>query len=277
MLMTTYQHDYIFPHTSRYDFYKGKGDRTDQNIVECQCIEENKVDLPKAMEKQCNIEWTGVAPMGRLIDPRIIPTKFSKEQVDAMTDKPSDCLKEQSNRFLKTLRTAYPDLYEHLKKMPKEELNRRLERDRMYTTYQIDFCNINEYPEGIYESLKVENETSKLNTSKLLKKEDPCAELRTNVIRYLNKEGVNSNNNDTCENAYKPLRISFADSSRFINSGDNSHWRSNAFTKRLNFTEYMDSINKIGCVIVKNNIHNHKKCTEKHCRHPLVHGCSNLK
>ncbi|XP_065358419.1 uncharacterized protein LOC135952423 [Calliphora vicina] len=280
MLVTTYQHDYVPPFTKRYDFFKGQAVADQQEKVECQCIEENKVDIPKVMQNQCAVEWTGVAPMGRLIDPRIIPTQFSSEQLDALIgESKNDCFKEQPNRFLKILRTAYPDLYERLKQMPKDELNRRLERDRMYTTYQIDFCNINEYPEGIYESLKVEDETSKLNASKLLQRQEPCAELRANVMQELSKEGASDkpNSHDACEKIYKPFKISFADSSRFIKSGNNSHWRSNVFTKRAKFTEYMDTINKIGCVIMKNNIHDHQKCTGKHCRHQLIHACTNLK
>lgn len=281
MLATTYQHDYVAPYTKRYDFNKGQINAKEKTKVECQCLEENKIDIPQNLQKQCaTVEWTGIAPMGRLIDPRIIPTKFSNEQLTNLKEeKPSDCFKQQPNRFLKILRTVYPDLYERLKQMPKDELNRRLDRDRMFTTYQVDFCNINEYPEGIYESLKMEDETSKLNASKLLQIQEPCAELRANVMEELAKE-LSTNTargQDPCEKAYKSFNISFADSSRFINSGNNSHWRSNVFSKKAKFSEYMDTINKIGCVIMKNNIHDHQKCTENHCRHQLLHGCANLK
>lgn len=281
MLVTTYQHDYIPPFTKRYDFLKGHtADKTDRDKEECQCVEESKLEAPKTLEKQCVIEWSGIAPMGRLIDPRIIPTKISPEQLNAMSsDGQGDCFKEQPNRFLKILRTAYPDLYERLKQMPKDELNRRLERQRMYTTYQIDYCNVNEYPEGVYESLKEEDETSKLNASKLLQTQGPCAEFRANVVQELAKDTADGRNanQDPCETAYKPFKISFADSARFINSGNNSHWRCSGFGKKANFTEYMDTINKAGCVIMKNNIHDHRKCTTKHCRHILTHACTNLK
>uniref|UniRef100_A0A1A9UH51 Uncharacterized protein n=1 Tax=Glossina austeni TaxID=7395 RepID=A0A1A9UH51_GLOAU len=281
MLVTTYQHDYIPPYTKRYEFLRAKlaAKSAEPEKEVCECVEETKVDIPKAVEKQCAMEWTGVAPMGRLVDPRILPTKLSPEQLDAMAgEAQTDCLKEQPNRFLKILRTAYPDLYERLKQMPKDELNRRLERERMYTTYQIDFCDMNEYPEGIYKSLKDEDETKKLNASKLLQRQGPCAEFRTNVMQELVKEGeAGALNQDPCEKAYKPFKISFADSARFISSGNNSHWRSNIFAKRADFSEYMDTINKIGCVIMRNNIHNHQKCSNKHCRHQLIHTCANLK
>lgn len=280
MLVSTYQHDYIPPFTKRYNFLETQKSKKPEDSEKCQCVEEIRVDIPKKVEKQCAIEWTGIAPMGRLIDPRIIPAKFSPQQLDALAQEgQGDCFKEQPNRFLKILRTAYPDLYERLKQMPKDELNRRLERERMYTTYQIDFCNMEEYPEGIYESLKEEDKTNKLNARKLLQRQAPCAEFRANIMQELAKETSDGEtiNQDTCEKAYKPFKISFADSSRFINSGNNSHWKSNVFAKRANFTEYMDTINKIGCVIMKNNLHDHQKCRAKHCRHQLVHACTNLK
>ncbi|KAM7353214.1 uncharacterized protein ACRADG_005395 [Cochliomyia hominivorax] len=281
MLMTTYQYDFIPPNTKRYDFINDQIPSVKKNEDECQCVEENKIDIPQIKQKQCDsVEWTGVAPMGRLIDPRIIPTRLYNQQLKDMNHEfQTDCFIQEPNRFLKILRTAYPDLYERLKQIPKDELNRRIERDRIYTTYQIDFCNTKEYPEGIYASLQEKDDASKLNASKILQTQKSCAELRANVLEMLAKEGTSDKqkNHDSCDKAYKPFKITFADSSRFINSGNNSHWRSNVSAKKTKFSEYMDTINKIGCVIMKNNIHDHQKCTGKHCRHQLIHACTNLK
>lgn len=287
MLVTTYQHDYIPPYTRRYDFVQkplpgaSKKDRPEE---ECQCIEESRVEPPKAVLDKCpDVEWTGIAPMGRLVEPRIIPTKFSNDQMDAMARDPyGDCFKNQPNRFLQILRTAYPDLYERLKQMPKDELNRRMDNQRLITTYQIDYCNVNEFPEGVYESLKPDDETSKLNANKLLHQQGPCAEFRANVMQELDKENADSFNlsADSCDKAYKPFKITFADSSRFISSGGYSHWRTsgNAFAKRANFSEYMDTISKNGCVVMKNNIHDHRNCANgKHCMHKIIYTCTNLK
>lgn len=273
MHLTTYQHDFIKPNNKRYDFLKENRTNSRENL-ECICDSVTTTEKDQnTTAKHGTVEWTGIAPMGRLIDPRIIPTKFAPDQVQAIAnDQQDDCNKQQPNRFLKILRTVYPDLYERLQNMPKDELNRRLEENRLYTTYQIDFCNIQEYPEGIYKSLKEEDETSKLNARKLLTKKEPCSEFRTNVMEELNKQ---MNSSDQCVKAYKPFKISFADSNRFINSGNNSHWRGgDVFKKKANFTEYMDTINKIGCVIMKNNLNDHRKCSGKHCRHQLVHTCT---
>lgn len=273
--MTTYQHDFVRPNNNRYIFVKDN-DLNEKDI--CKCPDEQS-DIPQTQRKhEETVEWTGIAPMGRLIDPRIIPTKFSADQVDAMAnDHEGNCFDLQPNRFLKILRTAYPDLYERLKEIPKDELSRRLERQRMFTTYQIDFCNINEYPGGIYESIKKEDEKSKSDASRLLQQQGSCVEFKTNVIQELEKES-SDRIQDPCVKAYKPFKISFADSARFVNSGNNSHWNSKeVFNKKANFTEYMDTINKIGCVIMKNKLHDHHKCSGRHCRHQLVHTCANLK
>ncbi|XP_013104215.2 uncharacterized protein LOC106084800 [Stomoxys calcitrans] len=258
MLVSTYQHDYIRPNNKRYEFDKDETLNENAN-KECQCIEE-KSDLNKHQEA---VEWTGIAPMGRLIDPRIIPTRLAPHQIEAMSpNDQGDCFKQQPNRFLKTIRNAYPDLYERLKAMPKDELNRRLQNDRMFTTYQIDFCNVNEYPEGIYESLKDEHETNKQNANKLSKIQGPCAEFRDNVMQEMDKEtgdGRDIKSDNPCAKTYRPFNIAFADSKRFINSGSNSHWQSSgAFTKKVNFSEYMDAISKTGRVIMRKKLH-HKR------------------
>lgn len=258
MIATTYQHDYVSPVTKRYDF----ANRMEQSekATACQCTTDQRIEVPKTLQKQSNVEWTGIAPMGRLIYPRNIPTNFSNEQLDVMLNEtPNDCHEKQPNRFLKVLPTAYPLLYDRLKQMPVDELNRRLDSDRMFTTYQIDFCDIYEHPEGIY-NLKAEDGTRKLKST-------------NEAVEGPN----NATTNDSCEKLYKPFKLSFVDSSRFISSGNNSHWRSNFFVKKAKFSEYMDTISKLGCAITKNNIHDHQKCNKTNCRHKLVHGCMNLK
>lgn len=280
MLVSTYQHDYIPPNTKRYDFITRPEQRKKEEEV-CQCIQPANVEIPKAALEQCSgVEWTGIAPMGKLIDPRIIPTKFSPDQIQGIEQgNIEDCFQMQPNRFLKILRTAYPDLYERLKEMPKDELSRRLDRQRLFTTYQIDFCGVNEYPEGIYESLK-ENDPHNTIDTKLLQKQGPCESFRTNVMQAMQRAKMDgyAEGKDPCEKAYKPFKIAFGDSNRFINSGNNSHWKCTSFNKKANFSEYMDTINKSGCIIMKNNLHDHSRCNKgKHCKHQIIFACNNVK
>ncbi|XP_034667009.1 uncharacterized protein LOC117900673 [Drosophila subobscura] len=286
MLVTTYQHDYIPPNAKRYEFLtrvQGLEGQAGPKIIECQCIDEDKIKAPTDAGKDCaGVEWTGIAPMGRLVDPRLIPTTLAQYQVDKMAfSDETDCFKLQPNRFLKILRTVYPDLYERLKVMPKEELSRRLEKNRMFTTYQIDFCDMKEYPEGIYESLKTEDAASKLNANKILTNKAPCSEFRSNVMNELDRETSTGYEltQDECEKTYKPFKTSFADSSRFVASGNNSHWNAAPATYRKvpDFTEYMDSISRNGCVIMRNKLHDHSKCLANYCKHELKFTCNDMK
>ncbi|EDW54068.1 uncharacterized protein LOC6613169 [Drosophila sechellia] len=284
MMLSTYQHDYVPPNAKRYEFLtrpRGADDHSGPQVKECECVDESKIVIPPNASKDCGgVEWTGIAPMGKLVDPRIIPTQLTQDQVDKMAfSAETDCFKLQPNRFLKILRTVYPDLYERLKVMPKEELSRRLETNRMNTTYQIDYCDMNEYPEGIYESLKTEDESK--NASKLMSERGPCNEFRSNVMNELEREASAGYeiSSDECQKNYKPFKTSFSDSSQTIESGSNSHWNSAPTTYRKvpTFSEYMDSISRNGCVIMRNKLHDHSKCLAKYCKHELKFTCNDMK
>lgn len=286
MMISTYQHDYVPPNSKRYEFMshlKANDGLGGGKIVECECIAEDKIKAHPDAVKNCpTVEWTGIAPMGRLINPRLIPTELPQDQLDQMALSPeSDCLKLQPNRFLKILRNVYPDLYERLKLMPKGELGRRLETNRMYTTYQIDYCDVKEYPEGIYESLKPNDEVSKIKSDKLMADKAPCSEFRADVMKQLERENATGYEvkADECEQAYKPFQAKFADSAQFVNSGNNSHWKtaSSTFSKSPNFSEYMDSISRNGCIIMRNKLHDHSKCLANHCRHEIRFNCTDMK
>lgn len=281
MMLSTYQHDYVPPNAKRYEFLTRPGGQEGPKIIECECIDEDKIKIPVAAKDCGGVEWTGIAPMGKLVDPRIIPTQLTQDQVDNMAfSAETDCHKLQPNRFLKILRTVYPDLYERLKVMPKEELSRRLEKNRMFTTYQIDYCSMNEYPDGIYESLKTEDD-SKQYSNKMMTERGPCSEFRSNVMNELEREASASVevSRDECEKTYKPFKTTFSDSSQFIESGSNSHWSAapTTYRKMPTFTEYMDSISRNGCVIMRNKLHDHSKCLAKYCKHELKFTCNDMK
>jgi len=283
MLVTTYQHDYVPPYTRRYEFIKkmnvglGEEDKS-KDEPPCECIDPEAVKPPTSANKECDtLEWSGIAPMGRLVNPKIIPAKLTPEQLEKMaTDSGVDCFKEQPNRFLKVLSSLYPDLYDRLKNMPKEDVASNLDKERLHTTYQIDYCHMNEYPEGVYSSLKSAQDANQINDSKLLHPVDPCAEFKAALEQYLNEEGNLGMRPDACEKAYKPMKMSFGDSNRFVDSGNNSHWRGSSFKKHATITEYMDVISRNGCVIMKNRIHDHSKCTKNHCAHTLKNKCLHI-
>ncbi|XP_055853256.1 uncharacterized protein LOC129916984 [Episyrphus balteatus] len=275
---TTYRQDFNPPLTQRYNFLRTQKDEKDEKTSSkgCACNVDTQISIPAAALDKCDsVEWNSMAPVGKLVNPRLLP---SQGQEFTKNDKADGCKHDQPNRFLKILRTCYPDLYERLKATPPKELNRRLDMERLKTTYQIDYGNENEYPEGIYDNLDgdgIEEKKNKQLDGILEEEEDACAKFKSGLTKEMTKDNLND---DECQQGYKPVKYSFADSSRFSSSGNFSHWAAPPLIKKTTFSEYMDTISKTGCVITKNNIHSHTKCQNgKNCRHKLRHTCPLLK
>lgn len=153
-----------------------------------------------------------------------------------------NCENTSVNRILYTLKNCYPKLFEKVQNLSEEELRDFLNKSRMETIYQIDYCkNKNRFvsksdeihlPLNI-DKLKIREEALKLIKSKRSK---PIKEIniprlpKTDILRSSVKE-------KSCSGGH--------------------------------ITEYMDGISKIGCKIMKNNIHLHSKCLPKMCNHDI--------
>ncbi|XP_055902337.1 uncharacterized protein LOC129938679 [Eupeodes corollae] len=277
ILTTTYRHDFNPPLTQRYNFIKPQQDEETNKIQTCDCNVETKITPPAsaALDKQCGaVEWNSMAPVGRLIEPRLIPSPGQ----EYTNNKADGCKYDQPNRFLKILRTCYPDLYERLKATPTKELNRHLDAERLKTTYQIDYGNENEYPVDFSNYLDDTEENKNNITDELNEEERTCDKFKNDLMNEIHDKTNKSDEFDECVKKYKPVKYTFADSSRFSSSGNFSHWAAPPLIKKTTFTEYMDTISKTGCIIKKNNIHSHTKCQKgKNCRHKLIHTCPLLK
>lgn len=199
---TTYRHDYVQPKIKRIKseenknhMYSGKPDDKKMPIKKlsrsCECqsklIEnKNNTSLNDINNKCANTEWTRIAPMGALIKPRIIPMDNLKIENETKT-----CFDKKPNKFLEKLPQKYPKLYEEIKKTSNDELNRKTCENGMKSTYQIDYCGIQENIGGIYS----ENVSSSIDTNSSKPKYyicDPCAIYRgcdenyTNTVRNCN-------------------------------------------------------------------------------------------
>lgn len=253
-MTTTYRHDYKPPKTNRYRFLE-------KNTMEppCSCPKE---DFQKLSTSECpQPEWTGVAPMGKLVAPRLIPTKLdytSKEEV-----KLANCQEEQPNRFLKSLKECYPDLYERLLALPQEDLRKNIHSNRLMSTYQIDFCKLREFDEGLYKTAVDKDDKNK----HLLTLTSGCETFRNRIASEVKKQRDISNLE--CVRAYRPKKFNFSDSAKFNSVAETSHWSAPNLGKTYTFSEYMDGVSKTGCVILQNDIHVHDKCTKESCNHQL--------
>lgn len=171
-MLTTYKHDYLPPNIERYNFTKlstlGPKSGFQTNNISTQ--------LPEKIGASCGeSEWTGIAPMGILIKPRLIP----EEPKDSA--KINSCFSDKPNKFLESLCINYPELYERIKSTPNDDLYRQIDSDRFKSTYQVDYDHISEFPHGVYDGL-----TTKINLPQGIENfnsRDPCSIYRGNSTK----------------------------------------------------------------------------------------------
>lgn len=249
-ITTTYKYDYVDPKLMR----TGKLTKNEK----CECCESEKgkepqidlVKLAEDAEKSDGIksEWTGIAPMGILINPRIIPETVYDDE------KENECFESRPNKYLNNLPNADPDLYENLRNMNKDDLQKRVNTLQLKSTYQIDYGTIAEYSGGAYTPDDMQFKTSQ---SELYP--DPCTE------DILDKTIYQTGGLIKCELNYqgKPgLCLAHCPVAPKL-----GHWN---VTNLKRSTEYQDNISRIGGIIIKQNIHSHKKCMLNNCNHPMT-------
>ncbi|RZB39491.1 uncharacterized protein BDFB_002097 [Asbolus verrucosus] len=119
----------------------GAGDHT----CECHCPKFEKKTPLGADESEA--AWSRLGPMGPLLDPKIYPIKVGASPESQISRY------NQPNVYLEKLKEKYPYIYECLRNAPPDDLISRINRDRLRTTYQVDFCKLQEYPDAPYDEL----------------------------------------------------------------------------------------------------------------------------
>lgn len=257
-LTTTYRHDYLSPNLDRYNI--SKMEATESKSGDCKCELKDEVPNISNLGESCRGggEWTGVAPMGILLKPRNISVTYDDEQANGKS-----CFSEKPNKFLEKLCIKYPELYERLKQTPHDDLYRKIDTDRFKSTYQIDFCNLSEYPEGVYDGLQSKNNLPQGAGSSGTS--DPCAIYRANKTKSL--PNIDEDSDNPCIGLYRPVRVDVITRipKSYVSS---SHWGEKLIIKGPRISEYKDVISRIGGIIQKENLHDHSKCSEgKNCSH----------
>ncbi|KAJ8965693.1 hypothetical protein NQ317_009895 [Molorchus minor] len=154
--VTTYRKDYLWP------YVKTLGTRPeperlyqpqfrDDKVCPCHCVpntlptsEQTTMLGPAAAGEEA---WSRLGPMGPLLDPKMYPAKVSSAPESKVSRY------NQPNAFLKKLQEKYPFLYECLRTAPPDDLIARVNKDRLLSTYQVDFCKKQEIPSESYDSL----------------------------------------------------------------------------------------------------------------------------
>ncbi|XP_050299767.1 uncharacterized protein LOC126738454 isoform X3 [Anthonomus grandis grandis] len=155
--VTTYRKDYLWPYVKtlglrphpEHLFQPQYRDAHRPDLIPCEChnIGDHNVHQnhqrnllgPQAYEEEA---WSRLGPMGPLLDPKIYPAKVSsapQTQVGRFN---------QPNVFLAKIQEKYPFIYECLRTAPPDDLLARINRDRLRSTYQVDFCKMKEIPWG---------------------------------------------------------------------------------------------------------------------------------
>ncbi|XP_025601878.2 uncharacterized protein LOC105689229 [Athalia rosae] len=156
--VTTYRKDFFWPFVRTYPLRNGPTYATvsppnaESKIDPCKCTEESSskaltTSATVAREHADSYEWSRLGPMGPLLDPKLYPAK-----VGASPETPGMRM-NQPNTYLKKLQEKYPYLYNVLQSAPADDMLKRIDVDRMRSTYQTDFCHFEEHPSGDYDTL----------------------------------------------------------------------------------------------------------------------------
>ncbi|XP_055379493.1 uncharacterized protein LOC129610796 [Condylostylus longicornis] len=265
---TTYRYDYTLPVTDRYKFLEKTNVQEEvSNPSNCNKLTTNEIkssNMPELSKKtNLKMEWTGIAPMGRIITPKLIPPDSDAYLARSQQKSTIKCIENQPNRFLKKLEKCYPDLYERLKRMTDNELKRRVNKQRLKTTYQIDYCRLLEFPDGIYHQRVVEEtENEKKNVDVI---EGSYEKFEKDIQTGLNVEN-------------KSFGFRKSDLEPKIRDDTNYRLADIETTNKPHITEYVDKICRTGCVVMQNKIHDHKNCSDgQKCVHNLKTLCKDFK
>ncbi|XP_003691441.1 uncharacterized protein LOC100865725 [Apis florea] len=211
--LTTYKKDYPWPAT--------RIKRKPTELVEygaCKCR-----DLPREIKPltHCgdDYDWSRTGPMGRLLDPKLYPAKTGPHPETDITKF------DQPSVFMRKLEEKYPNLYGILQTTPIDEVIRRVDEDRLKTTYQLDYSE---------RAARMMDEAA-MGPCVLPKKEEKDIDCRPSTRRPKIKtadavEKVKKAIEDEQETRLPP-------------------WRS----------EYQETINRLGQMIMKHKIHG--KCS----------------
>ncbi|KAJ8919384.1 hypothetical protein NQ315_016477, partial [Exocentrus adspersus] len=141
--VTTYRKDYLWPYVKTLGLkpepeHLYRPQYRDPNACTCHCLpqpmptsEQIGILGPQAYENEA---WSRVGPMGPLLDPKLYPAKFSAAPESKVSRY------SQPNVFLKKLEEKYPFIYECLRVAPPGDMLSRINKDRLSTTYQVDYC-----------------------------------------------------------------------------------------------------------------------------------------
>ncbi|XP_033352326.1 uncharacterized protein LOC117234855 isoform X1 [Bombus vosnesenskii] len=127
--LTTYKKDYTWPSTR----YKRKITSLSE-YASCKCHDRPR-EIKPLVRCGDDYDWSRTGPMGRLLDPKLYPAKTGPHPETEATrfDQPAT--------YMRKLEEKHPNLYGVLQSTPIDEVIKRVDEDRLKTTYQLDYSD----------------------------------------------------------------------------------------------------------------------------------------
>ncbi|XP_019870477.1 uncharacterized protein LOC109599000 isoform X3 [Aethina tumida] len=151
--VTTYRKDFLWPYVRTFGIRPEPTNlfqvqyRDPNQVCACHCLEKPKSPSeqhqlvgPLAVHEE---SWSRQGPMGPLLNPKMYPAKVAEKPETSPAANYN-----QPNVFLHKLQEKYPFVYECLRQAPPSDMLARINRDRLRTTYQVDFCKMREHVSG---------------------------------------------------------------------------------------------------------------------------------
>ncbi|CAH1281591.1 unnamed protein product [Diabrotica balteata] len=142
--VTTYRKDYLWPYVKTLGL-RPEPDHIyspqyrDQIYCKCHCLpalpatsQQRTLIGPEALQDE---EWSRLGPMGPLLEPKVFTAKVSAAPESEVSRF------NQPNVFMAKIKEKYPFIYECLRTAPPDDLIARINKDRLASSYQVDYCH----------------------------------------------------------------------------------------------------------------------------------------
>ncbi|XP_076253429.1 uncharacterized protein LOC143191875 isoform X1 [Rhynchophorus ferrugineus] len=246
--VTTYRKDYLWPYIKTLGVrpHPEINQYNRENAVPCECHNiarrennqhghEQDILGPLAYQEE---SWSRLGPMGPLLDPKIYPAKVSSAPESHVSRF------NQPNVFLQKLQEKYPFIYECLRTAPPDDLLARINKDRLSSTYQVDYCRKREYPSAPYDELlrAAGVEGSASCPEPIALPGDTCKIYRNSRVT---DSGASRGGSHPCGGIHKAKEAAYC--------VGNCKGHFSSITPGA--TEYQDAISRLGNLIIRDRLH----------------------
>ncbi|XP_037928243.1 uncharacterized protein LOC119662646 [Teleopsis dalmanni] len=186
------------------------------------------------------------------------------------------CLNENANAILGVLRREYPVIYDQLKEIPNDELRTLLNSQRLQTSHQRAFGGSSMRPKcGNMNQINQRIAPKDISLNDLYSVYRPCT--KQTHHKQINSEETDEYGNlkTFCKKKCMLPKIDIASTGKPM-AKPRTIVKTNLLSKHPNVTEYLETINRSGCMIMHNRIHDHSRCGKGTCSHHIYHQCANL-